>query len=196
MFGNSVGPRGCLVGLAFVLLSCAHNVPQDSASGDDGKQKGAKPITIDNGEGKASGVVTYPGGDRVDWKMIELPEKRLGTLDLELTWTPPRPGLQLRRDQEDELTGSALEQLGEQLGAAQLGHLDVGDHDVELAAGGALEAGARGGLAGGGVVRAELLDQELDDRRIVIDHQELRGVRHRSASLPRRTRAGAAESSR
>ena len=102
MFGNSVGPRGCLVGLAFVLLSCSHNVPQDSASGDDGKQKGAKPITIDNGEGKASGIVTYPGGDRVDWKMIELPDKQLGTLDLQLTWTPPRPGLQLAFDVFDE----------------------------------------------------------------------------------------------
>jgi pseudouridine-5'-phosphate glycosidase len=40
-----------------LALSCAHNVPQDSASGPDAKSKGAKPITIDNGEGKASGIV-------------------------------------------------------------------------------------------------------------------------------------------
>jgi hypothetical protein len=49
-----------------------------------------------------SGIVTYPGGDRVDWKLIELPEKQRGTLDLKLTWTPPRPGLQLAFDVFDE----------------------------------------------------------------------------------------------
>jgi hypothetical protein len=81
-----------------LALSCAHNVPQDAASGSDGKQKGAKTITLENGEGKASGIVTYPGGDRVDWKLIELPEKQRGTLDLKLSWTPPRPGLQLGLD--------------------------------------------------------------------------------------------------
>jgi hypothetical protein len=86
-------------------MSCAHNVPQDSATGDDGKEKGAKPITLDNGEGKALGIVTYPGGDRVDWKMVALPEKQIGTLDLQLTWTPPRPGLQLAFDVFDEWNG-------------------------------------------------------------------------------------------
>jgi hypothetical protein len=81
-----------------LALSCAHNVPQDAASGSDGKQKGAKTITFENGEGKASGIVTYPGGDRVDWKLIELPEKQRGILNLKLSWTPPRPGLQLGFD--------------------------------------------------------------------------------------------------
>jgi len=97
-----VGPRGCLVGLVLLALSCAHNVPQDSATGNDGKEKGAKTITLENGEGKASGIVTYPGGDRADWKLIELPEKKKGTLDLKLSWTPPRPGLQLAFDVFDE----------------------------------------------------------------------------------------------
>jgi hypothetical protein len=83
-------------------LSCAHNVPQDAATGNDGKEKGAKPITLENGEGRASGIVTYPGGDRADWKLIELPDKKKGTLDLKLTWTPPRPGLQLAFDVFDE----------------------------------------------------------------------------------------------
>jgi hypothetical protein len=85
-----------------LVLSCAHNVPQEAASGSDGKQKGAKPITLENGEGKSSGIVTYPGGDRADWKLIELPEKQRGTLDLQLTWAPPRPGLQLAFDVYDE----------------------------------------------------------------------------------------------
>jgi hypothetical protein len=85
-----------------LALSCAHNVPQDAGTGNDGKQKGAKTITLENGEGKASGIVTYPGGDRVDWKLIELPDKQRGTLDVKLTWTAPRPGLQLAFDVFDE----------------------------------------------------------------------------------------------
>jgi len=101
MLGNLSGPRG-LVGLMILALACAHNVPQDSQTGNDGKQKGAKSITLENGEGKAFGIVTYPGGDRVDWKLIELPEKQRGTLDLKLSWTPPRPGLQLAFDVFDE----------------------------------------------------------------------------------------------
>jgi hypothetical protein len=102
MLGNLVGPRGCLVGLLIFAASCAHNVPQDSNSGGDVKQKGAKPIVLENGEGKASGIVTYPGGDRSDWKLIELPDKQRGDLEIKLTWTPPRPGLQLAFDVFDE----------------------------------------------------------------------------------------------
>src|ERR1700733_5298886 len=85
-----------------LALSCAHNVPQDSNSGADAKPKGAKNITLENGEGKAKGIVTYPGGDRVDWKLVELPDKVRGTLDLQLQWQPPRPGLQVAFDVFDE----------------------------------------------------------------------------------------------
>ena len=103
MFGNLVGPRGALMGLCIAALAaCAHNVAQDATTGVDGKEKGAKSVTLENGEGHASGIVTYPGGDRVDWKLIELPEKQRGTLELKLTWTPPRPGLQLAFDVFDE----------------------------------------------------------------------------------------------
>jgi hypothetical protein len=101
MLGNLVGTRGWLAGL-LVLASCAHNVPQDSNTGEDGKEKAAKPITLENGEGRATGIVTYPGGDRVDWKLIELPDKQHGKLDIQLAWTPPRPGLQLAFDVFDE----------------------------------------------------------------------------------------------
>jgi hypothetical protein len=86
----------------FIATACAHNVSQEAASGEDGKQKGAKTITLENGEGRATGIVTYPGGDRVDWKLIELPEKQRGTLELKLAWAPPRPGLQLAFDVFDE----------------------------------------------------------------------------------------------
>jgi len=85
-----------------LVASCAHNVSQDAASGSDKNPKGAKPITLENGEGKAAGIVTYPGGDRADWKLIDLPEKQRGTLELNLAWTPPRPGLQLAFDVFDE----------------------------------------------------------------------------------------------
>jgi hypothetical protein len=85
-----------------VIASCAHNVSQDKATGPDGKVKGAKPLTLENGEAKANGIVTYPGGDRVDWKLLELPEKQRGSLDIKLQWTPPRPGLQLAFDVFDE----------------------------------------------------------------------------------------------
>ena len=96
MLGKSVG--AVAVGLVFAFASCARNVSQDLATGPDGKIKGAKPIELQNGEGKASGIVTYPGGDRVDWKEVDLPDKIVGVLDFKLQWQPPRPGLQLSFD--------------------------------------------------------------------------------------------------
>src|SRR5262245_34805697 len=99
-----LGKSGCAA-LCFALLvvsSCALNVAQDKSTGPDGKAKGAKPVKFENDEGKATGIVTYPGGDRVDWKVVELPEKKIGLLDVKLQWTPPRPGLQLAFDVFDE----------------------------------------------------------------------------------------------
>ncbi len=101
MLGKSAG--GAALGLVFALLcSCARNVAQDAATGPDGKIKGAKNINLENGEGKAKGIVTYPGGDRIDWKEVDLPDKVVGTLDFKLQWSPPRPGLQLAFDVFDE----------------------------------------------------------------------------------------------
>src|SRR5262245_21487733 len=99
MLGKS---GGLALGLAilFTVSSCARIVVQDSKSGEDAKEKGAKPMTLDNGEAKAHGIVTYPGGDRVDWKMVELPSR--GQMDIKLQWQPPRPGLQLSFDVFDE----------------------------------------------------------------------------------------------
>jgi hypothetical protein len=85
-----------------LLFSCAHTVPQDSATGADGKVKGAVPIRLDNGEGIANGIVTYPGGDRVDWRSIELPAGTAGTLDVEMTYYTPRPGLHVSFDLFDQ----------------------------------------------------------------------------------------------
>jgi hypothetical protein len=88
--------------IASLVVSCAHNVRQDAATGPDGKETGAEPIELENGEGKATGIVTYPGGDRVDWKFVELPARVKGTLDVALSWMSPRPGLQIRFDLFDE----------------------------------------------------------------------------------------------
>lgn len=88
--------------LLVVVAGCAHNVRQDKATGADGKIKGAKALILENGEAKGSGIVTYPGGDRIDWRMVEVPPEQHGTMYVTLRWTPPRPGLQLRADVFDE----------------------------------------------------------------------------------------------
>jgi hypothetical protein len=84
------------------LVGCAHNVRQDAATGPDGKPKGAVPVVVQDGEGKAHGIVTYPGGDRVDWKLIQLPEGQKGKLDLALKYRTPRPGLHVAFDVFDQ----------------------------------------------------------------------------------------------
>jgi len=85
-----------------LMVACAHSVPQDAATGRDGREKGAVPIKLENGEGIARGIVTYPGGDRVDWRSIELPAGKAGTLDLEMTFSTPRPGLKVAFDVFDQ----------------------------------------------------------------------------------------------
>jgi hypothetical protein len=101
MLGKPVWARS--FGLALiVLVGCARTVPQDSKTGADGKIKGARELQLENGEAKATGIVTYPGGDRVDWKMITLPENKKGKLEIRLQWSTPRPGLQLAFDVLDE----------------------------------------------------------------------------------------------
>jgi hypothetical protein len=94
--------RGLPIGLA-VLVSCAHTVSQDSATGKDGHIAGAKPMALDtDGEAISRGIVTYPGGDRVDWKSIALPDDKHGTLELAMTYTTPRPKLHVAFDVFDQ----------------------------------------------------------------------------------------------
>ena len=95
---SSLPVAACLT----LLAACAHNVPQHKSSGPDAKIEGAKPIALENNAGADSGIVTYPGGDRVDWKLIELPAGKRGRLDLAMSWKAPRPGLQLTFDVFDE----------------------------------------------------------------------------------------------
>ena len=88
--------------LLLVAAGCARNVPQHSHSGKDYRYKGAKPVPLEDGEGRLRDIVTYPGGDRVDWKVVELPEGERGTLRIKLRWRPPRPGLDLAFNVYDE----------------------------------------------------------------------------------------------
>ena len=110
------------VGFLFVvgLVGCAHNVRQDAATGPDGKQKGALPVVVQDGEGKAHGIVTYPGGDRVDWKLIQLPDGQNGKLDLQLKYRTPRPGLHVAFDVFDQWNTpvtKAAKPIGKQMSA-------------------------------------------------------------------------------
>ena len=95
--------------VAVVTSGCARNVGQDSATARDGDIRGAKPLHLVNGQAIATGIVTYPGGDRVDWNVLELPAQQAGTLEVELRWVPPRPGLQLAFDVFDEWNNLVFE---------------------------------------------------------------------------------------
>lgn len=88
----------CLV----VCGACANTVSQDRATGLDGKVKGALPLVLAENAGTANGIVTYPGGDRIDWRLIELPEGKKGRLDLQMTYSTPRPGLRVTFDVFDQ----------------------------------------------------------------------------------------------
>jgi hypothetical protein len=106
-----------------VIAGCAHHAKQDEATGADGVAAGAMPLVLEEEaradpkaaatyRGQAEDVVSYPAGDRVDWKVIELPAQRLGTLALKLTWTSPRPGLRLAFDVHDARSNLVVEESG------------------------------------------------------------------------------------
>lgn len=91
-----------LAGVMAALAGCPRNVPQDSNSGKDAQAKGARSIELIKGEARVRDIVTYPGGDRVDWKLITLPEGAQGDLRIKLRWQPPRPGMDLAFNVYDE----------------------------------------------------------------------------------------------
>jgi hypothetical protein len=113
------------VGLSLVLVACAHNVPQDKATGPDGKQKGAVPVELVENEAKVNGIVTYPGGDRVDWRKIDLPQGTRGKLDLRLTYKTPRPGLRVAFDVFDQWNTPVIAAAKKPSGKMQDASIDV-----------------------------------------------------------------------
>lgn len=89
--------------LALAVAGCAKNVDQDGDSGKDYRYRGAKKIELKEGEGRSrKDIVTYPGGDRVDWKVFEVPKGKNGTIKVRLRFSPPRPDLDLAFDVYDE----------------------------------------------------------------------------------------------
>ncbi len=81
--------------LPFVMTyatACAHRVGQNAHTGPDGDPEGAEVMALARGVARAAGIVTYPGGDRVDWKRVEVGDGPPGTLELDLRWTSARPG--------------------------------------------------------------------------------------------------------
>ena len=103
------------------LAGCAHNVGQDDHTGADGKEKGAKTITLENGEGKAKGIVTYPGGDRVDWKLRRAARSKRGharrqaAVDAAAAGPPAR----VRRVRRVEHAGRADQEVEQEAAAAR-----------------------------------------------------------------------------
>jgi len=84
-----------LVFLLVALAACAKTIDQHAHTGPDGFSEGAESIELTGGQGEAVGQVTYPGGDRVDWKVIALPAGRIGQLVLDLEWRAPRDRMDL-----------------------------------------------------------------------------------------------------
>ncbi len=79
-----------------LTAGCLTNVKGDARSGKDQKVKSAKKIAYEDGEGRSRrDIVTYPGGDRVDWKTFQIPEGAAGTLRVKLKFKPARPGMDI-----------------------------------------------------------------------------------------------------
>nr|HEX4317400.1 hypothetical protein [Kofleriaceae bacterium] len=80
--------RSAAIFAALLAAGCVHERSQDATTGPDGFPAGAVPIVLDHGSGSASDDVSYATGDRVDWKLVELPAKQAGALDFDLQWQP------------------------------------------------------------------------------------------------------------
>ncbi len=96
---------GCIVFfvcLSLTVFGCPKNIGQHTHSGKDYLSKDANPLELENGEGSARDIVTYPGGDRVDWRVISLPKGQVGTLRLRVKWRPARPGMDIAFNVYDE----------------------------------------------------------------------------------------------
>jgi hypothetical protein len=97
---TKVRPFLLICGLAVATAGCQSMVKAGAKTGKDGKAKGAKKIKMEEGEGIARDIVTYPGGDRTDWKVFEI--KQPGDVEIALKWKPARPGQDLAMNVFDE----------------------------------------------------------------------------------------------
>lgn len=96
---NMLGIRArntIIIGFSIALgtsFGCLTNVDPKKNSGKDRSRKKAKKIELEGGEARIRDIVTWPGGDRVDWKTFEIPEGLQGDMDIRIRWRPARPGM-------------------------------------------------------------------------------------------------------
>jgi hypothetical protein len=100
--------RIAIILASLALAGCPLNVNGNGNSGKDKSYKAGKKIELEDvGGGTFEGrskkdIVTYPGGDRTDWKQFEIPAGANGELEVEVKYTAPRPGLDLAFDVYDQ----------------------------------------------------------------------------------------------
>ncbi|HKA90479.1 MAG TPA: PPC domain-containing protein [Haliangiales bacterium] len=93
--------RDAAVLLVLLAAACGAALNQDSKTGEDGRADGADEVKVgDDGEASVKDSVSYPEGDRVDWKYFEI--KTPKDINISLRWTPPRDGLDLAFNVLDE----------------------------------------------------------------------------------------------
>jgi hypothetical protein len=114
--------------------ACGATITQHTKSGDDQAVTGAKTIKLDDGFGRSKDTVSYPGGDRVDWKTFELATK--SDVTIALKWTAPKPGLDLSMNILDD-TYAVLKRVAPSKGDktrkdAELKGLEPGHYYVQV----------------------------------------------------------------
>jgi hypothetical protein len=142
MTRETVRPLLTLVAVC-ASAACGSAITQHSKSGEDFEVKGAKTIKLDDGYGRSKDNVTYPGGDRVDWKTFETPSK--GDISITLKWTSPRPDLDLSMNILDD-TYTVVKRVppassGSGRKTAELKDMPAGNYYVQVYASGRGDAG-------------------------------------------------------
>ena len=67
-----------------LCAACAKAVAPDAKSGEDAELDGAEEIILEDDAAQVKDTVSFPGGDRVDWKFFTL--EKGGGLELTLKW--------------------------------------------------------------------------------------------------------------
>lgn len=129
------------------LAGCKTTISQKANSGKDYRYKGAKTIELDDdGEGRSRrDIVTYPGGDREDWKVFELPEGTQGELEIRVKHRPPRPKLDVAFNVYDEYferVGRAKPEPGDRTKKVTIENARAGKYYVQVYAPRRIDAGS------------------------------------------------------
>ena len=131
---------------ALSLAGCKTTISQKASSGKDYRYKGAKEIKLDDDlEGRSRrDVVTYPGGDREDWKFFVIPEGQRGELEVRVKHRPPRPDLDVAFNVYDEFferVGRAKPKPGDRTKKVTIEDARAGKYYVQVYAPRRMDAG-------------------------------------------------------